>query len=127
MVSWWVIYSYSNNEQIQIGDIEIMNSAFGSSISFESRDRSKYIDHNTYTYIKSNFSSKLATINGPVHNSELKFSHSRRHFCQLPQTFYKIIINSLSQKVSYNSMIVDPAINGFSIKKVRSGLYICDH
>ena len=87
MVSWWVIYSYLNNEQIQIGDIEIMNSAFGSSISFESRDRSKYIDHNTYTYIKSNFSSKLATINGPVHNSELKFSHSRdtsvsyhRHF-----------------------------------------------
>ena len=31
MVSWWENNSYLNNEQIQIGDIEIMNSAYGSS------------------------------------------------------------------------------------------------
>ena len=31
MVSWWGRASYLNSEQIQMSDIEIMNSAFGSS------------------------------------------------------------------------------------------------
>ena len=30
MVSWWVTDSYLNNEQIKIGDIKIVNSAYGS-------------------------------------------------------------------------------------------------
>ena len=31
MVYWWGIYSYFNNEQIQIGDIEILKLWLGSS------------------------------------------------------------------------------------------------
>ena len=47
MVSWWVIDSYFNTEQIQNGDIEIMISEYGSSGSFGTRVRSKFIGHNT--------------------------------------------------------------------------------
>ena len=47
MVSWWGTDSYFNNEQIQIGDIEIVTSTYGSSGSFGSRVRSKYIGNNT--------------------------------------------------------------------------------
>ena len=47
MVSWWGTDSYFNNEQIKIGDIEIMSSACSSSGSFGSRVRSKSIVHNT--------------------------------------------------------------------------------
>ena len=43
MVSWWVIDSYFNNEQIQIGDTKIMTSAYGSSGSFVSIVGSKFI------------------------------------------------------------------------------------
>ena len=31
MVSWWGIDSYFNNDHIQVGNIEIMTSAYGSS------------------------------------------------------------------------------------------------
>ena len=31
MVSWWGTDSYFNNDHIQIGDIEIMTAAYGSS------------------------------------------------------------------------------------------------
>ena len=55
MVYWCKTDSYFNNENIQIGDIEIMNAAYGSSGSFGSRVRSKYIGHNTYTGRRSNF------------------------------------------------------------------------
>ena len=48
MVSWWGTDSYFNNKQVQIDDIEIMTFAYGSSGSFGSRERSKYIGHNTY-------------------------------------------------------------------------------
>ena len=43
MVSWWGTDSYFNNEQIQIGDTEIMTSAYGSSGSFVSKVGSKSI------------------------------------------------------------------------------------
>ena len=49
VVSWRETDSYFNNEPIQIGDIEIITSAYGSSGSFVSRVRSKYIGHNKYT------------------------------------------------------------------------------
>ena len=49
MVSWWGIDSYFNIEQIQVHDIENMISEYGSSGSFGSIVRSKYIGHNTYT------------------------------------------------------------------------------
>ena len=50
-----------------------------------------------------------------------------RHFSWLPQTVAKELINSLSQKVSYASMIIYPFINVFSPNEVRSHLHICDH
>ena len=31
MIYWWVIYSYLNNEPNQIGYIELINAAYGSS------------------------------------------------------------------------------------------------
>ena len=43
MVSWWGKYSCFNNEQIQIGDIKIMTTAYSSPGSFVSRARSKSI------------------------------------------------------------------------------------
>ena len=49
MVSWLGRDSYLNNEPIQISDIEMMISAFGSSVSFVSSVGSKYIDHNIHT------------------------------------------------------------------------------
>ena len=49
MVSWWVTYSYLNNEQIKSGNIEIMTAVYGSSESFGSTVMSKSIGHNIYT------------------------------------------------------------------------------
>ena len=43
-----------NNEQIQIADIKIMTAVYGSSGSFGSKVRPKYIGHNTYTVRRSN-------------------------------------------------------------------------
>ena len=57
MVSWWGTDSYFNNEQIQIGDVELMNTAYGFG-SFGSRVRYKSIGHKTYTGKRSNFRSK---------------------------------------------------------------------
>ena len=45
MVSWWKRYSYFNNEQIQTGDVALMNYEYG----FGSLVRAKYIGHNTNT------------------------------------------------------------------------------
>ena len=73
MISCWVIDSYFNNEQIQIGDIEIMISAYISSGSFGCRVMYKSIVNNTYTGRRINFRSKPTPINGPVHKSELNY------------------------------------------------------
>ena len=43
MVAWWGNYSYFNRELIQIGDVEIMTSAYGLSGSFVARVSSKQI------------------------------------------------------------------------------------
>ena len=67
MVSWWGIDPYFNIEQIQICDIEIIISAYGSSGLFGSRVGSKPIGNNTYTRRRSNFCSKQTTIHGPFH------------------------------------------------------------
>ena len=56
MVSWWGTDSYFNNKQVQIDDIDITTFAYGSSGSFGSRVRSKYIGHNTYTGKRINLS-----------------------------------------------------------------------
>ena len=69
MVYWWGIHSYLNIEQIQIGDIEIIISAYDSSGLFGSKLWSKYIGHNTYTVRRSDFHSKTTPIHGPVHKS----------------------------------------------------------
>ena len=87
----------------------------------------KSIGHNKYTGRMRNFRSKTIPIHRPVNKSELKFSYSIIHFIWLPQSVSKTLINSLSQKFSYASMIIDPVINGFSHNEVRFNLYICDH
>ena len=53
-----------------------MNSAYGSSGSFESIVRSKFIGNNTYTGRRGNFHSKPIPINGPVHKY-FYFFHTR--------------------------------------------------
>ena len=73
-----------------------MAAAYGSSGSFESIVRSKYIVHNTYTVRRSNFRSKSTPIYGPVQNSDLNYSYSRSHFSRLPQAVDKKIIYCLS-------------------------------
>ena len=64
-----------NNEQIQIGDIKVRNDIYGSSGSFGSRVRSKYIWHKKYICRRSNFHSKTTPIHGTVHKSDLNFSY----------------------------------------------------
>ena len=54
MVSWWGTDSYLNNEKIQIGDIENMTDVYASSGSLRSIERSKSLEHNTYTSRRSN-------------------------------------------------------------------------
>ena len=114
MVFWWGIDSYFNIEQIQIRDIENKISAYGSSGSFVSIVRSKYIVHNTYTGRSSNFRSKPTPIHAPVQKSDMNYSYSRISFSRLPQAVDNKLINRLSQKVGYASKIIDPVIYGFS-------------
>ena len=127
MVSWWLNDSYFNIEQIQISDIEIMISAYFQSVSFGSIVRYIYIGHNTYTVRRSDLGSKPTPIHGPVHKSGLKYSYSRCHFSCLPQAVTKILTFHLSQKVIYDSKIIDTDINGFITHEVRSHFQICDH
>ena len=103
-----------------------MISAYGSSGSFESKLRSKYFGHDTYSDRRSNLFSKPTTIRGPVHESDLNYSYSRSHFSRLPQAVAKKLIYVLSQKVSYSSKIIYPVINGFSPNDVSNHLKICD-
>ena len=46
-------------------------------------------------------------------------SYSRSHFSWLPQAVFKGLMDSLSQKVSYCSMIIDTVIIGFSPDEVK--------
>ena len=62
MVGNWLIFQYW---KIQIGDIEIMISVYGSPGSFGSRVSSKSNGHNIYTSRRSNFRSKPTPIHGP--------------------------------------------------------------
>ena len=92
MVSWWGTDSYFNFEQIQIGNIEVMTATYGSSGSFGSRLRSKYIENNTYTVIISHFHSKPVPIHGPIHKYDLNYLYSRIYFSRLPQSVAKRLI-----------------------------------
>ena len=126
MVFWWGRYSYFNDELIQISDIEIMNAAYGSSGYFGSRLRSKCIGHNNYMGKMEYLHSEIAPLHRPVHKPELIFPYYRRHFSRLPKVVYKKIINSLSQKVSYDSKTIDLVISGFSLNEERIHLNIFD-
>ena len=55
------------------------------------------------------------------------FLYSRRYFSRLPQAFSKRLINRLSQKSSYDSMIIDPVINWFIPNWLSVHLHICYH
>ena len=104
-----------------------MTAVYGSSGSFGSRVRSKYIEHNTYTGRRSNLHSKPTPVHGQGYKSNLNYSYSRSHFIQLPQAVAKKLIYHLSQEVSYASNIIDPVINGFSPHAKRGHLHICYH
>ena len=66
-----------------------MTSEYGSSGSFGSIVRSKYIGHNRYTGRRNNFRSKITPIHGPVHKSDLNYLYLRSHFSWLPQPVSK--------------------------------------
>ena len=104
-----------------------MTAAYGSSVSFGSRVRSKSIVHNTYTGRRIIFHSKPTPIHEPVHKYDFNCSYSIRHFSRFTQEVSKELIDSLSQKFSYASKKVDLVINGFSPNEVRSHLHICDN
>ena len=104
-----------------------MNASCGSSGSFGSRVRSKYIVHKPYTGRRSNFCSKTIPIYEPVHKSDLNFSYSISHFSWLPQSVSKGEINCLSQKFSYASMMIDPVINMFIPDELKIYLHIYDN
>ena len=127
MVSWWVTYSYLNNEQIKSGNIEIMTAVYGSSESFGSTVMSKSIGHNIYTCWRIIFHSKPTPIHGTFHKSDLNYSYLRRKYSWLPQAYSQKLIYRLSQKVGYSSKIIDPVINGLSTNELRNHLHICYH
>ena len=127
MVSWWGTDSYFINEKNQIGDIEMMTSAYSSSGSFGSKVGYKSIGNNTYTTRRMNLRSKQTPIHGPVNKSDLNDSYSRSHISRLPQAVSRKLIYLLSQKVSYDSNIIDLIINGFSPNDISSHFHICDH
>ena len=130
MVSLWVIDSYLNNEKFKLVILKLWIlciSEYGSSGSFESRVRSKYIVLNTYKGRRSNVNSEPTPIHGPVHKYDLNHSYSRSHFIRLPQAVAKKIIYHSSQKVIYASKIIDMVINGLSSNDLLSHVHICDH
>ena len=104
-----------------------MNSAYGSSVSFGSIVKTKYIGNNTYAGRRSNLRSKPTPINIPVHKYDLNFSYSTSHFSWLPQEVSKGLINFVSKKVSYAYMMIVPIINGFSRNKIKRHLQIYDN
>ena len=56
-------------------------------------------------------------MHGPFNKPEVKISYLRRQFSWLPQEVSKLFINCLSYKVSYDSMFIDPVINGLVLIK----------
>ena len=74
-----------------------------------------------------NIYSKSTSIHGPYHNQDLNLSYSRRQFSRLSQAVSGRFIISLSQNVSYHSMVIGPVIIGFSPNEEISHLQIFDH
>ena len=97
MVPWWGTDSYFNNDHIQIGDIEIMTAAYGSSWSFGSILISKSIGHKKNIFRISNFVSKQTPIHGPVHKYDFNCLYSRSNFSRLQQAVAKILILFVSE------------------------------
>ena len=64
---------------------------------------------------------------GPLHKSELDFSYSISDFIWLPQKVSKGLINHLSQKVSYTSMMIYLFVNVFSPNELIGNFKICDN
>ena len=120
MVYWWVGYSYFNNEPIQTRDVVFMNAEYGSSGSFGSIIRSKYIGHNEYTDIRINFRSKPTSIHGLAHKYNLNFSYSIIQFSWLPQAVSNRLIHCFSWKFGYCYMIIAPVTNGFSTNELKT-------
>ena len=82
-------------QKIQIGDSETMTDEYGSSGSFWSIVRSKYIGHNTYTGRRINLLSKPALIHVPAHTYDFNYSCSISHFSWLPQAVATKLLRKL--------------------------------
>ena len=107
-----------------------MNSAYGSSVSFGSKVRSKYIVHNKFTGRIINLSSKPTPVHGPVHKSDLNYSYSRSKFSRLTQAVSKKVSKNyfvLSHKVSCAYMTIYPVNNGCITNEVTINMNISDH
>ena len=89
MVSWWGIDSYFNIEQIQIGNIDVMISAYGLSGSFGSRIRYKSIGHNTYPCIRGNLRLEPIPFHGTLHKSDPNYLYWRNQLIRLPEAVSK--------------------------------------
>ena len=126
MVSWLVTYSYSNNEQIRVSDVDLMNAIYGSSGLFWSLVRSNKNIYNIYTAINSILSSEPTSIHGPVRKFDLNYSFSRIHFSRIPQEADNFLTNRLYHTVSYTPTNIYPVINEFSPNEVKRHLHICD-
>ena len=104
-----------------------MTAVYGSSGSFVSRVRQKYIGHSKHTDRRSNFRSKTTPTHGPVHKSDFNYSYSIRHFIWLPKSAAKRLFFCLYQKFSYASKKIDPVINGLSPHELGIHFQICHH
>ena len=104
-----------------------MNSAYGPLGSFRTIFGQKYIGHNTYKGIRSDFCSKPTPIHGLVNRSEFYYSSSRSHFSWLSQELSKELDNFFSPKGSYYYMTIDPVINRFCPNEVIIHFCVCGH
>ena len=80
---------------------------------FGSIVKSKYIERNTYTCIRSNVFSKQVSIYVIFYITNFKFFYYKRIFNCLPDSAYTRLIKCLSRKVTYDSIVDYPVISGF--------------
>ena len=102
-----------------------MTSLYGSSGSFVSILRSKYIVQNTYSGRRINFHSKPTPIQRPAQN--LTWIIHTREVTSVGYHKQFLNLKKLYQKVRYSSKIIDPVINLFIPNEVRSHFHIYDH
>ena len=76
----------------------------------------------THIQVEEVFYVRKQNIHVPVNKYDLNYSYSRSHLSLLPQAVAKGLINILSQKVSYDTVII-----WFSTNELNNHLQICYH